>query len=192
MFTCDFLYYKKNIREVLENKVTQLEAKVTRLEATVKHQESLLNILQTDLPLKAISGSAVIPFAGRSSVSRTCQELRAIDPSLPSGMYWIDPDGQGVGDDAIYVQCDMTSGTQMRKNLKKKKKKRKNFIRLSLTLAGSTSVSHNSESPTNVEHCADPGCYSRAITYSASSRQIKALSRLSAECHQSIKVSFIT
>ena len=127
MFTCDFLYYKKNIREVLENKVTQLEAKVTRLEATVKHQESLLNTLQTDLPLKAISGSAVIPFAGRSSVSRTCQELRAIDPSLPSGMYWIDPDGQGVGDDAIYVQCDMTSGTQMRNNLKKTKKKTKEF-----------------------------------------------------------------
>ena len=93
---------------------------MTRLEATVKHQESLLNTLQTDLPLKAISGSAVIPFAGRSSVSRTCQELRAIDPSLPSGMYWIDPDGQGVGDDAIYVQCDMTLGTQLR--IKKKQK----------------------------------------------------------------------
>jgi thiamine kinase-like enzyme len=25
-------------------------------------------------------------------------------------MYWIDPDGQGVGDDAIFVHCDMTTG----------------------------------------------------------------------------------
>jgi hypothetical protein len=32
------------------------------------------------------------------------------NPSLQSGMQWIDPDGQGVGDDPIYVYCDMTSG----------------------------------------------------------------------------------
>jgi hypothetical protein len=29
-------------------------------------------------------------------------------------MYWIDPDGQGVGDGAIYVYCDMTSGKKKR------------------------------------------------------------------------------
>jgi hypothetical protein len=32
------------------------------------------------------------------------------NPSLQSGMHWIDPDGQGVGDNPIYVYCDMTSG----------------------------------------------------------------------------------
>ena len=26
------------------------------------------------------------------------------------GMYWIDPDGLGIGDGAIYVHCDMSSG----------------------------------------------------------------------------------
>jgi hypothetical protein len=26
-------------------------------------------------------------------------------------MQWIDPDGQGIGDDPIYVYCDMTTGT---------------------------------------------------------------------------------
>ncbi|KAK4011383.1 hypothetical protein OUZ56_020497 [Daphnia magna] len=45
-------------------------------------------------------------------------------------MYWIDPDGQGVGDDPIYVFCNMTTG--------------------------STSVPHDSESPMDVGHCADP------------------------------------
>ncbi|XP_046645845.1 uncharacterized protein LOC124336186 [Daphnia pulicaria] len=151
----------KDVRRVLENKVTQLEARVIQLEATVEHQESLLIALQTEQSLTTTSGSRNIPSAGKSSIARTCRDLRATDPSLPSGMYWIDPDGQGIGDDAIYVQCNMTSG--------------------------STSVPHDSESPIDVGHCADPGCYSRAINYVASSRQIKALSQLSAECQQSIK-----
>jgi hypothetical protein len=43
----------------------------------------------------------------------------------------------------------------------------------------------------NVGHCADPGCYSRAINYNATVRQMSALTELSAECHQSIKVNFV-
>ncbi len=46
----------------------------------------------------------------KNSMPRTCKEARAADPSLNSGMYWIDPDGQGVGDDPIYVYCDMAKG----------------------------------------------------------------------------------
>ncbi|KAK4011391.1 hypothetical protein OUZ56_020505 [Daphnia magna] len=99
--------------------------------------------------------------AGKISISRTCRETRDADPSLSSGMYWIDPDGQGVGDDPIYVFCNMTTG--------------------------STAVPHDSESPTDVGHCADPGCYSKAVNYVASSRQMLALAELSAQCYQSIK-----
>jgi hypothetical protein len=54
---------------------------------------------------------------------------------------------------------------------------------------GKTSVLHDSESPTDVGHCPDPGCYSREIVYSATMRQITTLVELSDECHQSIKVS---
>ena len=50
----------------------------------------------------------------QSDMRRTCSEIKSANPNLNSGMYWIDPDGQGVGDDAIYVQCDMTLGTQLR------------------------------------------------------------------------------
>ena len=42
---------------------------------------------------------------------KTCLEARTADPSLDSGMFWIDPDGQGMGDDPIYVYCNMTLGT---------------------------------------------------------------------------------
>ncbi|EFX79914.1 hypothetical protein DAPPUDRAFT_224885 [Daphnia pulex] len=99
--------------------------------------------------------------AARSSIPRTCTEARLADPTLTSGMHWIDPDGQGVGDDPIYVYCNTTTG--------------------------STSIPHDSEGPMNVGHCADPGCYSRAIKYDASSRQMAALAELSNECHQSIQ-----
>ncbi len=47
----------------------------------------------------------------KSAMFRTCSEAHTVDPSLSSGMYWIDPDGEGVGDDPIYVSCDMTTGT---------------------------------------------------------------------------------
>ena len=48
---------------------------------------------------------------GKNSImSRTCREVRDGDPSLTSGMYWIDPDGQGIGDGPIYVYCDMATG----------------------------------------------------------------------------------
>ena len=46
----------------------------------------------------------------RNAMFRTCRELHLADPLLNSGMYWIDPDGQGVGDEPIYVECDMTTG----------------------------------------------------------------------------------
>jgi hypothetical protein len=36
--------------------------------------------------------------------------MKSANPGLNSGMYWIDPDGQDVGDDPIEVHCDMISG----------------------------------------------------------------------------------
>ncbi|XP_046645852.1 uncharacterized protein LOC124336192 [Daphnia pulicaria] len=154
----------------LEEKVTQLEAKNVQLETKVQNQEILLASLllqfsnQADTPIdsKAISNyQTETKSSSRAGITRTCQELRADNPSLPSGMQWIDPDGQGVGDNPIYVYCDMTTG--------------------------STSILHDSESAINVGHCADPGCYSRYINYNASMGQIKSLAELSAECHQSIQ-----
>ena len=41
---------------------------------------------------------------------RSCSEIKSANPDLDSGMYWIDPDGQDVGDDPIEVHCDMSSG----------------------------------------------------------------------------------
>ena len=97
-----------------------LTLKVTRLEAKVQEQETILNFLlkANKLPIpptgsKSIASNYrqnVIQSNGRSGIPRTCRELRAANPSLASGMQWIDPDGQGIGDDPIFVYCDMSTG----------------------------------------------------------------------------------
>ena len=85
----------------LESKVKRLEANVTRLQTKVNEQESRLLALKNERQQPH-----------QVAIHRTCHEARAANPSLPSGMYWIDPDGQGVGDDPINVLCEMTSGIE--------------------------------------------------------------------------------
>ncbi len=92
---------------------------MTRLEAKVQEQETILNFLlqANELPISSTGSKSienyrqnVIQSSGKSGIPRTCQELRAANPSLPSGMQFIDPDGQGNGDYPIYVYCDMATG----------------------------------------------------------------------------------
>lgn len=92
--------------------------------------------------------------------ARTCHELMSSDPTLTSGMYFVDPDGWNVGDIPIYVHCSQS---------------------------GETFIPHDSESRTSVGHCFDPGCYSRQVNYNATVRQMRALIELSQTCDQFIR-----
>ena len=92
---------------------------MTRLEAKVQEQETILNFLlqANELPISSTVSKSIenyrqnrIQSNGKSGIPRTCRELRAANPSLASGLQWIDPDGQGIGDDPIFVYCDMSSG----------------------------------------------------------------------------------
>ena len=92
---------------------------MTRLEAKVQEQETILNFLlqANELPISHNGSESienyrqnVIQSSGKSGIPRTCRELRAANPSLASGMQFIDPDGQGIGDDPIFVYCDMSTG----------------------------------------------------------------------------------
>lgn len=84
-------------------------------DAQIKSQEILIANLQ-EKQQKATETALYLTSTdignGRAAIYRTCRETRAADPSLSSGMYWVDPDGQGVGDDPIYVYCNMTSGIE--------------------------------------------------------------------------------
>jgi len=46
----------------------------------------------------------------KNDMRRSCSEIKSANSEMDSGMYWIDPDGQDVGDDPIEVHCDMSSG----------------------------------------------------------------------------------
>ncbi len=104
----------------LEGIVAELETKVLQLETKVVQQESLLllrennqhpmGFAQTDTRNAELNVQQQFAASGKGAIPRTCFESRAADPSLLSGMYWIDPDGQGVGDSPIYVYCTMPSG----------------------------------------------------------------------------------
>ena len=102
-----FIFERARLDE-LESKVARLETKVTRLEEKELQQELLIEKLKEEREI----GSAIEERSMGRSVSfpRTCRELRSSDPTLTSGMHWIDPDGQGIGDDPIYVYCNMATG----------------------------------------------------------------------------------
>ncbi|CAG0904069.1 unnamed protein product, partial [Darwinula stevensoni] len=103
----------------------------------------------------------------RQITPRTCQTLADLGVTL-SGTYLVDPDGVFIGDPPIQVLCDM--GTD----------------------PVSTIVLHDSMENTEIDHCPDPGSYSRSITYDASLKQIKALIDQSESCEQQITYNCFT
>ena len=170
--------------------MSTLEEKITELVEKVELQDSQIIALQNELKnvtKLVVNNVDVIDRkpVGNNPVFRTCHEINEANPSLGSGIHWIDPDGKGIGDDAISVYCNMTSGNfdvYISKNI---------YIlsNVNFFYKGSTSILHDlSETKTDVGHCAERGCYSRKINYNATNRQIAALIGLSFECHQSITV----
>ncbi len=94
----------------LEDENKQLKEIVTQLKAKIGQQDSILTDLenrhQDKESLKLFSKTFLLenPTNGKSAaMPRTCREARLSNPALTSGMYWIDPDGQAVGDDPISV-----------------------------------------------------------------------------------------
>lgn len=93
------------------------------LEDTIHHQELLIFALQKEISSTKSSNKPVLSkgldklSTEKSNNFRTCHEIRLEDPTLPSGMYWIDPDGNGIGDFPISVYCDMTKGIMVAESL---------------------------------------------------------------------------
>ena len=85
--------------------IASIQAKINDLESivTALNDNSIKEQSETE---KSEPSSKV----ARAAIYRTCHETRLADPSLASGIYWIDPDGIGAGDDPISVYCDTTTG----------------------------------------------------------------------------------
>ena len=94
--------------------------------------------------------------------ARTCQEMYEFGIRT-SNYYFIDPDGPLIGKEPIQVYCEFNEDNV------------------------ATKISHNSEDKINVDHCEDPGCYSKEITYEAPMEQIESLIELSKSCSQEFR-----
>ena len=112
--------------------------------------------------MKKLEAAAVGGNGGRAA-ARNCEELIRADPSVESGEHWIDPDGPGP-EAPVRVHCN--------------------------TFTGTTSVLHDGPHSTDVGHCRKPGCFSKAIEYQASMKQILALIEHSTRCQQEIQVFY--
>jgi len=90
----------------------QLKKKNVELE---KKLESILSISAGDddsnyyglSKQNAVATSAAAD--SRNYMPRSCFEIKASNPNATTGLYFIDPDGQINGDDAIQVHCDMAT-----------------------------------------------------------------------------------
>lgn len=117
-----FSFIKETLKAQFEDFVQvefgRLKEEVKQLQVKVHEQEILLSSCAPLPPIeKSIDGTlnrgivgSETRAAAKSGMPRSCNEARLADPSLTSGVHWIDPDGQGVGDDPIQVYCDMSSG----------------------------------------------------------------------------------
>merc|ERR1719342_1643682 len=106
----------------------------------------------------------------RIGTLRSCAEYASYGLALDDD-YIIDPDGPLMGYEPFKVFCNFT--------------------------AGSTEIYHDTEEKTKVEHCHDPGCYNKSITYidggmsndkkEIAMEQIVSLIQLSERCEQSFQ-----
>ncbi len=87
----------------LLNRLDQLEAKIDQHEVKIKSQQ-----IEID-QLKKKNSELLAEKNHQPILARSCFEVRAKNPSAPSGVYSIDPDGQIGGDQPIQVYCDMTT-----------------------------------------------------------------------------------
>ena len=90
---------------------------------------------------------------------RTCQELANRGLTL-SGVYEVDPDGEGIGYAPIEVFCNFETNT--------------------------TQVFHDKEDMIKVEKCDSVGCATYSMNYFAPKEQIDALMELSETCFQDL------
>ena len=107
------------LQKELQLQYSELKEEIGKLQRKVNEQdEKLTSCLSQQQQQKVLSTNNEIASdvrsltrsVAKSSLPRTCNEARLADPTLANGIYWVDPDGQGVGDDPIQVYCDMSKG----------------------------------------------------------------------------------
>ena len=113
---------------ILLSRFDQLEAKVAKVD---QHESRISSLeIQVDQLMKKNSDleeknkqlilaaaveklSVTDDVTRRDFVPRSCFEVKAMNPTVQSGMHYIDPDGRIDGDPPISVYCDMTTSNKL-------------------------------------------------------------------------------
>ena len=90
--------------------ISDQKAKMSDLQEIVQRQELKIAELESRIAEPSKSNDAQRSLE-KMALYRSCEELRSAEPNSGSGGYWIDPDGVSSGDPPIFVQCDMTTGS---------------------------------------------------------------------------------
>lgn len=146
-----------------KEQLEHVQSKFDEQEEILKHSRDEIARLKQQIRVEKKAPNN--PLVGRaSSVPRSCYEIFSLpQPNAGSGMYLIDPDGNG-GDPPIYAYCDMSTGM--------------------------TSIAHNNELPTRVDlSCSGQDCIEMEVTYNASVKQIRSLAYVSEQCRQKFEVN---
>ena len=91
-------------------RLQELELKVQHLESKLIEQEKLIHHHMSHNYVNHSAVKETVHLLDKHAAQekryfRTCREIYQADPSLNSGMYWIDPDGYGI-EYPIHVHCD--------------------------------------------------------------------------------------
>ena len=144
----------------LSSRVRHLEKKNQELEKKDYEQSTRISSLENEK--RDINDELeYLKELTKLTIVRTCEELHQYGINK-SDLYYIDPDGPLTGKEPIRFFCDFTED------------------------GVTTKISHDSEEKFEVDHCNDPGCYSRKINYDAPLEQIQSLIDISEVCTQQI------
>ena len=146
---------------MLENQVNRDQSKINYLSEKVQTLEHQMNQDHSDQAPKEPLEDRVekLEQLSKYKTLRTCHELASRGVTL-SGVYDIDPDGDGIGQPPIQAYCDFTTNT--------------------------TEIFHDKEELLKIEKCNTVGCAVYDINYFAPQEQIDALVSLSKSCYQDL------
>jgi len=98
-------------------RLDQLETKVENHEQKINSQQIEIDRLkkknveleERNLQWTLAEKPSDDDVTSRNALPRSCFEVKAMKPTVQSGMHYIDPDGRIDGDPPISVYCDMTT-----------------------------------------------------------------------------------
>ena len=144
--------------ETLEKEKTEFSKRIETLEKEKTEFLMRIETLEKNNAKDVEERLENLEELSKIKILRTCAELQqhGIDRN---GIFLVDPDGELIGEEPIYVYCNFDEGT--------------------------TEVMHDMEELMKIEKCeTGPGCSVYNLTYSAPKSQIKALVQLSSSCTQ--------